>query len=45
LAAKRFEAEKDVAESPLYPIIGELLKRKLGCLHVQTQPTVVLSLI
>jgi hypothetical protein len=29
-----------MAESALYPIVGEFLKRKFGCFHVQTQPTV-----
>lgn len=29
-----------MAESRLYPIVGKFLKRKLGCFHVQAQPTV-----
>jgi hypothetical protein len=29
-----------MAESALYPIVGEFLKRKLGCFHVRTQRTV-----
>ena len=29
-----------MAESSLYPIVGDFLKRKLGCFYVQARPTV-----